>query len=151
MISAVANGGFFYRPSLLKLTRNRETGAVKAFSTECKNRVALDPAALEEVRTALAGVVNEPGGTAHAAQNPFAIVAGKTGTAQVIAQKVPGRKLSEKTQDHAWFIAYAPVGDPKIAVAVLVEHGGHGGGAAAPVARQVIEEYLKNAGPKTVH
>jgi penicillin-binding protein 2 len=151
MISAVANGGFFYRPSLLKLTRNRETGAVKAFSPECKNRVALDPAALEEVRTALAGVVNEPGGTAHAAQNPFAIVAGKTGTSQVIAQKVPGRKLSEKTQDHAWFIAYAPVGDPKIAVAVLVEHGGHGGGAAAPVARQVIEEYLKNAGPKTVH
>jgi penicillin-binding protein 2 len=151
MISAIANGGFFYRPSLLKLTRNRETGAVKAFSPECKNRVALDPAALEEVRTALAGVVNEPGGTAHGAQNPFAIVAGKTGTAQVIAQKVPGRKLSEKTQDHAWFIAYAPVGDPKIAVAVLVEHGGHGGGAAAPVARQVIEEYLKNAGPKTVH
>jgi penicillin-binding protein 2 len=80
----------------------------------------------------------------------LAIVAGKTGTAQVIAQKIPGRKLSENTQDHAWFIAYAPVDDPKIAVAVLVEHGGHGGGAAAPVARRVIEEYMKNAGPKTV-
>jgi penicillin-binding protein 2 len=150
MISAVANGGYFYRPTLLKQTRNRETGAVKVFSPERKGRIVLDASALEEVRKALTGVVSEPGGTGHAAQSPFATVAGKTGTAQVIAQKVPGRKLSGKTQDHAWFIAYAPVDDPKIAVAVLVEHGGHGGGAAAPVARRVIEEYMKNAGPKTV-
>ncbi|HUI66629.1 MAG TPA: penicillin-binding protein 2 [Nitrospirota bacterium] len=150
MISAIANGGNFYRPTLLKMTRNRETGAVKTFSPELKNRVMLDPAALEEIRKALAGVVNEPDGTAHGAQTPLAIVAGKTGTAQVIAQKIPGRKLAENTRDHAWFIAYAPVDNPKIAVAVLVEHGGHGGGAAAPVARRVIEEYMKNAGPKTV-
>lgn len=150
MISAVANGGIFYRPSLLKQTRNRETGEIKMIAPERKSRIALDPAALEEVRKGLAGVVNEPGGTAHGAQNPFAIVAGKTGTAQVIAQKVAGRKLSESTQDHAWFIAYAPVGDPKIAVAVLVEHGGHGGSAAAPVARRVIEEYMKNVGSATV-
>lgn len=150
MISAIANGGNFYRPILLKMTRNRETGAVKTFSPELKNRVMLDPAALEEIRKALAGVVNEPDGTAHGAQTPLAIVAGKTGTAQVIAQKIPGRKLAENTRDHAWFIAYAPVDNPKIAVAVLVEHGGHGGGAAAPVARRVIEEYMKNAGPKTV-
>ncbi|HXY53853.1 MAG TPA: penicillin-binding protein 2 [Nitrospirota bacterium] len=150
MISAVANGGYFYRPTLLKKTRNRETGAVQVFAPERVNRIVLDSSALEEVRKALAGVVSEPGGTGHAAQIPFVTVAGKTGTAQVIAQKVPGRKLSGSTQDHAWFIAYAPVDDPKIAVAVLVEHGGHGGGAAAPVARRVIEEYMKNAGSKTV-
>ena len=150
MISAVANGGYFYRPILLKKTRNRETGAVQAFSRERVYNIVLASSALEEVRKALAGVGSEPGGTGHAAQSPFVTVAGKTGTAQVIAQKVPGRKLSGSTQDHAWFIAYAPVDDPKIAVAVLVEHGGHGGGAAAPVARRVIEEYMKNAGPKTV-
>jgi len=150
MISAVANGGIFYRPNLLRQTRNRETGEIKMIAPERKNRIALDPAALEEVRKGLAGVVNEPGGTAHAAQNLFAIVAGKTGTAQVIAQKVAGRKLSEQTRDHAWFIAYAPVGDPKIAVAVLIEHGGHGGAAAAPVAKRVIEEYLKNVGSAAV-
>jgi len=150
MMSAIANGGNFYRPTLLKMTRNRETGAVTTFSPERKNQVVLDPTALGEVRKALTGVVNEPGGTAHGAQTPLALVAGKTGTAQVITQKIPGRKLSEDTQDHAWFIAYAPVDDPKIAVAVLVEHGGHGGGAAAPVARKVIEEYMKNVGPKTV-
>ena len=150
MISAVANGGIFYRPNLLRQTRNRETGEIKMIAPERKNRIALDPAALEEVRKGLAGVVNEPGGTAHAAQNLFAIVAGKTGTAQVIAQKVAGRKLSEQTRDHAWFIAYAPADNPKIAVAVLVEHGGHGGGTAAPVARRVIEEYMKNVGSAAV-
>ncbi|HET7318387.1 MAG TPA: penicillin-binding transpeptidase domain-containing protein, partial [Nitrospirota bacterium] len=100
--------------------------------------------ALEQVRSALAGVVAEPGGTGHAARTTIATVAGKTGTAQVIGQKVAGRKLSAKTGDHAWFVAYAPVEHPKIAVAVVVEHGGHGGSAAAPIAKRVIEEYMKN-------
>ena len=150
MIGAVANGGYFYRPNLLKQTRNRETGAVTAYSTDRWGKISLDERALTLVREALAGVVNEPGGTGHGAQTRLAKVAGKTGTAQVIAQKVAGRKLSESTQDHAWFVAYAPVDNPRIAVAVLVEHGGHGGAAAAPIARKVIEEYLKNAEPKMV-
>lgn len=156
MISAVANGGNFYRPLLLKMSRNRETGVVKTFSPERRNKIILDPAALGEVRKALFGVTSEPGGTAHGAATPMATVAGKTGTAQVIAQKVAGRKLSANTRDHAWFIGYAPADSPKIAVAVLVEHGGHGGSAAAPVAKKVIEafmkneEILKNAGSKTI-
>lgn len=103
------------------------------------------------MRRALAGVVAEPGGTGHAAQTPLTTVAGKSGTSQVIAQKVAGRHLAENATDHAWFIAYAPVENPKIAVAVIVEHGGHGGSAAAPIARKVIEEYFKNAEPKMVH
>ena len=150
MMSAVANGGSFFRPLLLKQTRNRETGEVNVISPEHTGSVTLDPNVLEEVRSALAGVVNEPGGTAHAAATPLAIVAGKTGTAQVIAQKVSGRKLSDETKDHAWFVGFAPVDNPKIAVAVVVEHGGHGGSAAAPIAKKVIEEYLKNVEPKTV-
>ena len=151
MMSAVANGGHLHRPILLKQSRNRENGVVKAFTSDHVTNVTLDPSALEAVRSALAGVVNEPGGTAHGAQTPLAIVAGKTGTAQVIAQKVPGRSLTENARDHAWFVGFAPVDHPKIAVAVLVEHGGHGGSAAAPIARKVIEEYLKNAEPKMVH
>jgi penicillin-binding protein 2 len=151
MISTVANGGTVFRPHLLKETRNRETGKIKMFEPEVVSRLRLDPTALDEVRRALVGVVNEPGGTAHRAQSEFAVVAGKTGTAQVIAQKIPGTRLTERTQDHAWFVAYAPADNPKIAVAVLVEHGGHGGGAAAPVAKQVIEEYLKNVGTKALH
>ena len=150
MMSVVANGGRFFRPLLLKQTRNRETGEVNVVSPEHTGSVTLDPNVLQEVRSALAGVVNEPGGTAHAAATPLATVAGKTGTAQVIAQKVSGRKLSDETKDHAWFVAFAPVENPKIAVAVVVEHGGHGGSAAAPIAKKVIEEYLKNVEPKTV-
>jgi penicillin-binding protein 2 len=151
MIGAIANGGLFYKPYLLKQTRNRETGVVKKTRPDRKGRIILDSAALEEVRKALFGVVNEPGGTAHGAATPLATVAGKTGTAQVIAQKIPGQKLTGKQEDHAWFIAYAPAEKPQIAVAVLVEHGGHGGAAAAPIAKKVIEEYLKNDGPPLGH
>jgi penicillin-binding protein 2 len=151
LMSIVANGGFFYQPQLLKQSRNRVTGVVTSFPPDLKRKITIDAAALGEVRRALAGVVAEPGGTGHAAQTPLATVAGKTGTAQVIAQKVAGRHLEENARDHAWFIAYAPVENPKIAVAVLVEHGGHGGSAAAPIARRVIEEYLKNAESKMVH
>ncbi len=151
LMSLVANGGHFYRPTLLKQSRNRETGVVTTFPDTQIRSITFDAAALEEVRHALAGVVAEPGGTGHAAQTPLATVAGKSGTSQVIAQKVAGRHLAENARDHAWFIAYAPVENPKIAVAVLVEHGGHGGSAAAPIARRVIEEYLKNVEPKMVH
>jgi penicillin-binding protein 2 len=51
--------------------------------------------------------------------------------------------LPEKYKDHAWFVAFAPVEKPQIALAVLVEHGGHGGTAAAPIAKRVIEAYIK--------
>jgi penicillin-binding protein 2 len=145
IMSAVANGGVFYQPRLLLRTRNRETGEQKTFAPVRRRELAMDPRALELVRSALVGVTTEAGGTAHGAATPLGTVAGKTGTAQVIAQKIPGQKLTESTQDHAWFIAYAPAERPQIAVAVLVEHGGHGGAAAAPVARKVIEEFLKNA------
>jgi penicillin-binding protein 2 len=150
MMSAIANNGHFYLPRLLKKTRNRETGEVKVFSSERGKQITFDPKVLSEVRSALIGVVNEKGGTAHRAATPLATVAGKTGTAQVIAQKVAGRKLTGKQRDHAWFVAYAPAEKPKIAVAVIVEHGGHGGTTAAPIAKKVIEEYLKNAEPKVV-
>lgn len=151
IMSVIANGGDFYQPQLLKKSRDRETGAEKIYPSVKKRRLVFDPVALEEVRRGLIGVTTEPGGTAHGAATPLGTVAGKTGTAQVIAQKIPGQKLTGKTQDHAWFIAYAPADKPSIAVSVIVEHGGHGGAAAAPIARKVIEEYLKNAGPKTIH
>ncbi len=156
MMSVVANGGTFYRPSLVKTSRNRETGEVQTFQSERRKRIELDDAVLAELRRALLGVTSEPGGTAHGAATPLASVAGKTGTAQVIAQKVPGRGVTKNTQDHAWFVGYAPADKPKIAVAVVVEHGGHGGAAAAPIAKKVIEafmkneESMKNAGPQTV-
>ena len=73
-------------------------------------------------------------------------IAGKTGTAQVIAikqnEKYHAKDVAERNRDHAWFIAYAPADDPKIAISVLVENGGFGAAAAAPIARKVLDAYL---------
>jgi len=74
-------------------------------------------------------------------------VAGKTGTAQVVRlpdnfKKGDMNRVPQKFRDHAWFVAYAPFEDPKIAIAVLVEHGGFGASAAAPIAKKVIEKFL---------
>ena len=84
------------------------------------------------------GVVND--GTAKAARLPNIQVAGKTGTAQVVAldRDNPKKKQARGKEDHAWFVAYAPADNPQVAVAVLVEHAGHGGAAAGPLARRVI-------------
>jgi penicillin-binding protein 2 len=93
------------------------------------------------------GAVYGPGGTAYAVGVGSKYkIAGKTGTAQVIAikqnEKYHASEVSERNRDHAWFIAFAPVEDPKIAVSVLVENGGFGAAAAAPIARKVLDSYL---------
>ncbi len=93
------------------------------------------------------GVVNEPHGTGGICSLKEVKVAGKTGTAQVVrlAQNFKKGDMSRmplKFRDHAWFVAYAPFEDPQIAVVVLVEHGGFGAVAAAPIAKKVIEKYL---------
>jgi penicillin-binding protein 2 len=84
------------------------------------------------LRQALWAVVND-NGTGVAARIAGLDIAGKTGTAQTIANS-----KSSKGQDHAWFAAFAPVKDPEVVVVVLVERGGHGGDAAAPIARQIF-------------
>jgi penicillin-binding protein 2 len=93
------------------------------------------------------GAVYGPGGTAYAVGVGSKYkIAGKTGTAQVIAikqnEKYHVKDVAERNRDHAWFIAYAPAEDPKIAISVLVENGGFGATAAAPIARKVLDAYL---------
>ena len=97
-------------------------------------------------------MVNERGGTGYVLKRKEADVAGKTGTAQVIGlprdQKArKAKRVSADYRDHALFVCYAPYGNPEIAVAVILEHAGHGGSAAAPVARKIIDTYFaqKNA------
>ncbi len=91
--------------------------------------------------------VTQPGGTAaRAAAGAEYSFGGKTGTAQVKSIK-QGERYDEKTveeryRDHALFIAYAPAHDPRIALGMIVENGGHGGSTAAPIARQVLDYYL---------
>ncbi|MEA3110003.1 MAG: penicillin-binding protein 2 [Gammaproteobacteria bacterium] len=93
-----------------------------------------------------------PGGTAYASGlNAKYKIAGKTGTAQVFTIKqnenTRAKILEERRRDHAWFIAYAPADDPKIAISVLVENGGFGASAAAPIARKVLDAYLLGIEP----
>ena len=85
-------------------------------------------------------------GTARQANSPLVTIAGKTGTSQVIALRSDSdkeKKTPKEFRDHAWFVSYAPFENPKIAVAVLAEHSGHGGSAAAPLARKLIEAFIK--------
>ncbi|MDD5435162.1 MAG: penicillin-binding transpeptidase domain-containing protein, partial [Nitrospira sp.] len=103
-------------------------------------KIDMKESTVKILKSALRGVVNEPGGTGGAARSYIVDVGGKTGTAQAV-----GRQSGSGLNDHAWFAAFAPVDVPKITVSVLVEHGGHGGSAAAPVAKKIIEEYFKDS------
>jgi penicillin-binding protein 2 len=94
------------------------------------------------VRQALDQAVRQ--GTGRAATLGAFSVAGKTGTAQVYKHSagIDSNDLPKDERDHAWFVGYAPVDGPRIAFAIVVEHGGHGGSAAAPIARQVLEVFF---------
>jgi membrane peptidoglycan carboxypeptidase len=97
------------------------------------------------VRQALRDVVASEKGTGKRARMGNVAVAGKTGTAQVIRMDDRDPKADKpprKERDHAWFACYAPADAPEIVIVVLVEHGGHGGEAAAPIAREILEEYF---------
>lgn len=133
MTSAIANGGNLYKPTLIKDAPPIILGKAK-----------VSPETLEIVKKGLSGVVNEPSGTGWAAKSQIISIAGKTGTAQVVAINIGSQNLPERFRDHAWFVAFAPVENPEIALAVLVEHGGHGGGAAAPIAKRAIEAYMNS-------
>ncbi|MEW6052256.1 MAG: penicillin-binding protein 2 [Nitrospirota bacterium] len=133
MTGAVANGGMLYKPALIKDAR---PVILQNFSISKHH--------LESVIKGLSGVVNEPSGTGWAAKSEITDTAGKTGTAQVVAMRGGKQYAGERFRDHAWFVAFAPVDSPEVAMAVLVEHGGHGGAAAAPIARIAIEEYMKS-------
>jgi len=150
LIATVAMSGVRYQPHLIKAIRDRATGRLYEFPPVQVGKLSLPEEIFSAIRRALSGVVSEPHGTGGAARSNLVSIGGKTGTAQVVEMKagIETKSLSKELQDHAWFIAFAPVEDPKIAVAVLIEHGGHGGETAAPPAKKVIEEYLKNGGPQ---
>jgi penicillin-binding protein 2 len=147
VVAAIANGGTIYRPYLVEKVESPTGKILYRGKPQVEARLGASPATLKVVRQALLGVVNEPRGTGHAARLPNIEVAGKTGTAQVVALDPhrSKRKKDQKLKDHAWFVAYAPAAHPRVAVAVLVEHGGHGGSAAGPLAKRVIEAAMSES------
>ncbi|MFQ5482175.1 MAG: penicillin-binding protein 2 [Nitrospinaceae bacterium] len=148
LIGTVANGGLVLRPYLVLKTQDSEGKVFEEFFPKILSRISVDPENLKLVREALLGVVQNRRGTGRRARIKNVPVAGKTGTAQVVRMKtVEGDQEEEETpyefRDHAWFVAFAPYEKPEVAVAVIVEHGGHGGSTAAPLARELIQAYHK--------
>jgi penicillin-binding protein 2 len=147
MISAVANGGRLYVPQVVERVQNIYGNVLKEYQPVERGRINVSEKSLHFVQEALMGVVNEPHGTGWVCALKDVKVAGKTGTAQVVTMPQDFKKgdmdrMPLKFRDHAWFVAYAPVEDPRISIVVLVEHGGFGAAAAAPIAKKVIEKYL---------
>ncbi len=130
LISVVASGGKLYRPYLVKRILSPEGEVIKEVKPRLIKEIRLKKENLDFLRKSLCGVVNELG-TGWRAKVKGIEVAGKTGTAE--------NPLGE---DHAWFIGFAPCREPKIALAVLVEHGGMGGEVAAPIAKKIFEAYF---------
>jgi penicillin-binding protein 2 len=134
--AAIANGGDILKPHL-------EAGK----EPEIIRHVTVSNDSLMRIQKGMYAVANTIGGTAYYRLHHAAwTIAGKTGTAQVIAMaqdddKKGKSKIPEldKHKDHAWFMGYAPYENPKIAFAILVEHGGHGGSAAGPVAAAIVK------------
>ena len=148
LIGAIASGGKVYIPSLIKKMEGVRGTTVNDFKFKDIPQLPVSPASISTIRESLWRVVQGENGTAKIARVEGIEVAGKTGTAQVVGLP-PGNvraKLPSYLQDHAWFFAFAPFNNPKIAVVVLVEHGGFGSVAAAPIARDVIKYYLEPKG-----
>ncbi|HVS27223.1 MAG TPA: penicillin-binding protein 2 [Burkholderiales bacterium] len=149
----LANNGIAFRPHLVHNIQNGKTGQLRGVSNKVSYALNLKQSNLELVKKALIDVMRPGGTAARAGAESLYPIAGKTGTAQVIAlkqnEKYDESKVAERQRDHALFIAYAPADKPQIALAVLVENGGHGASTAAPLARQVLDFYLLGKRPQS--
>ena len=143
-VSTLATNGASYRPHLVKSIENTRTGDIRTIDATPTHSIPMKPEHWEFVKSAMVGV-NKEGTGARAFAGAAYVSGGKTGTSQVYSlkgEKYDAKRVAERLRDHAWFIAYAPADKPKIALAVLVENGGFGAQAAAPIARQVFDYVL---------
>ena len=147
LMATIFNGGILYRPRATLRVAKSGGNLVHVSIPEVVRKLDFSNSHIDLIKKALVAVVNEPHGTGWRAKSEDWTIAGKTGTAQVIALEKE-EKYSDKEDlpvrfhDHAWFVAIAPAENPQIAVSVIIENGGHGGTAAAPVAKQIILKYL---------
>jgi penicillin-binding protein 2 len=139
LIGAVFNGGTLYQPKVIQRV-GKEDREFYAFTPTVTGRLKVKPENLELVKRALTGVVMEARGTGTRSRVEGISIAGKTGTAQVVSL---GISAVGELNDHAWFVALAPTEKPALALGIVLEHGGHGGSAAAPMAKELIAAYLR--------
>jgi len=151
--STLANEGKLYRPHVVKEVFSNTGKVLKRYDPELINEFKISKKTMDLVKRALYDVVNVPGGTANSQKGVGIQMSGKTGTAQVIsfsADKIFNKCENQeyRFRHHGLFTAYAPSINPKIAVAVVVEHGCHGSSAAGPVAKQIVAAYMNKYYPK---
>ena len=144
--AAMANDGKRYQPRLLKMITTSEVAPAVVPPPKLVGRLPVHPETLGLVQRGMWEVVQGKKGTARIARLEQIEISGKTGTAQVVSldrlEKNVTDKEARRFKDHAWFIAYAPSASPRIAIAVIVEHGEHGSSAAGPIARELVRTYL---------
>ena len=142
-IAMIANNGVAFAPHLVKSVEDVRDGSVRQIASQPTRTLNVKPEHLELIKNALVGVARE-GTSAKVFVGAQYVSAGKTGTSQVYSLKGEkySTKVDERLRDHAWYVAYAPADHPRIAIAVLVENGGFGADAAAPIARAVFDYYL---------
>ncbi len=149
MTAIIGARGRSYRPRLVTALRSQTTGEVEKIAPKLLDTI--EAASAENWEIAINGMIKVMnGGTGSRSQVGAKFqIAGKSGTAQVFTvardQKYDEKKIDERLRDHAWFVAFAPAEAPQLAVAVLVENGRSGSGAAAPIARRVLDTYILGA------
>lgn len=149
--AVLANEGVAMRPHLVSAITDVKTGITTPTKPIINDKVTLNESNLVIVKEGMIAVTLPGGTAARVGRNAGYSIAAKTGTAQVIGIKQNERynekNIQERHRDHALFIAYAPAENPKIAIAAIVENGGHGGSAAGPIVRQVMDYYLLGKEP----
>lgn len=147
MIATVANEGTVFRPHLVKRIVDADGKMLTEMSPEVIGKAEFSKESYRLVKQGLFAVVNEAGGTGGMARMYDVKVAGKTGTSQVVKMRDSNRGTLYQFRDHALFVAFAPYDKPEIAVAVVVEHGEHGGSAAAPIVARILRAYFDGKKP----
>ena len=146
MIATVANEGAIYKPHLVKRVVDSDGKVLQEFSPQIIGKTGLKPETYRLEKQGLFAVVNEPHGTGGMSRLWEVKVAGKTGSSQVVKLRDSRGDVPYRFRDHALFVAFAPFDKPEIAVAVVIEHGEHGGSAAAPVTGKILRAYFEGKG-----
>ena len=150
--AAIANNGLLLEPRLFSEARaSLSDETIESTGVEILNQIGYQGEDWENIISAMTAVVHSPNGTAREiGANLKYKMAGKSGTAQVFSlqedEEYKEENLSRELHDHALFVAFAPVESPKIATAIILENGGSGSANAAPIARLLFDNYLKQIG-----
>jgi penicillin-binding protein 2 len=150
-VANLANNGIVMKPHLVKILEDGATRARTPTVPKESYRIPLKQQNIDVIKQAMVGVAKE-GTSARIFANSGYVSAGKTGTAQVIAikknEKYDAKHVAEMHRDHSLYTAFAPADNPKIAIAIIVENGGFGAAAAAPIVRQALDYYLLGKRPE---